>query len=381
MPTQTIFKKNQMQHYVATRPFTLGQSGVSVPKGSDVMFDGTKVEVGGSEYNIPGLRGAIKTGWLVPVERYDEDDTSAEIPVSANIQIRAADGGNPLDKPNMMTMQAATESDEREVGNTASHARAVNQRNTGHRPGTPVTARVGRTAEMQDGVAVRTLKTAAGSRAKNSRVVLDGSNASAAIREAQNVQIDAGQGVTEQEMLDRMQPDAAEQYLAAKASRRAQYVDDDAPVVGKIAGTQSGRKEQAGMTATLTTGRGSTDVFDASGFDPGKAKSGVVEQDGIIFRTTNGPSNKELPSARSVDAHKPVMLKDGTADARLKIARQLCPDFPDSYDFAQSPRKKLARLQADFEDRGDILRSVFAAESDEFKAVLMAEFPQAFSGE
>jgi len=93
---------------------------------------------------------------------------------------------------------------------------------------------------------------------------------------------------------------------------------------------------------------------------------------------TNGPSNKEQPSPRSADAQKPVMLKDGTADFRLKVARQLCPDFPTNYDFAQNQRKKLARLQADYEDRPDVIRAVFAAESDDFKSLLLNEFPQAF---
>ena len=74
------------------------------------------------------------------------------------------------------------------------------------------------------------------------------------------------------------------------------------------------------------------------------------------------------------------MIKDGTADARLKFAKQLCSDFPSNYDFATNPRKKLARLQADYEERPDVIRAIFAAESDDFKAVLLKEFPQAFSG-
>jgi hypothetical protein len=63
----------------------------------------------------------------------------------------------------------------------------------------------------------------------------------------------------------------------------------------------------------------------------------------------------------------------------LKIAKALCPDFPDSYDFAAPTKKKLARLQADFEDRLDVLRAVFAAEGDDFKDQLVREFPQAFA--
>ena len=379
-PNQITFKMGQMQHFIAARTFALGKTGVSVPKGSDVMYDGSKADVGGQEFNVPELRGAIRAGWLVPEQRYDENDRSAEMPIAANIQVRPADGGNPMNRPNMQAMPAATESDEREVGSTSAHARAVNQRNNGHRPGTPISANVGGTAELQDGVPVRRLKTASGEKAKNSRTVMTAESAGSAIRAAESVQIDAGQGVTEEEMLERMSPQAAEEYLAQKASKRAQYVDTEAPVVGRIAGTQSGKKEQAGMTATLTTGKGSTDVFDATGHDPGKAKIKTFEQDGMKFTTTNGPSNKEQPSARSAEAHKPVMLKDGSADVRRMVAKQLCADFPTNYDFAQAPRKKLARLQADYDDRPDVIRAVFAAESDDFKATLMNEFPQAFSG-
>jgi hypothetical protein len=39
----------------------------------------------------------------------------------------------------------------------------------------------------------------------------------------------------------------------------------------------------------------------------------------------------------------------------------------------------MARLQADYENRPDVLRAVFAAEGDEMKSILMQEFPQAFA--
>jgi hypothetical protein len=72
------------------------------------------------------------------------------------------------------------------------------------------------------------------------------------------------------------------------------------------------------------------------------------------------------------------MVRDGTLDARLKIAKAFCPEFPANYDFSAPDRKKLARLQADFEDNIPVIRAVFAAESDSFKAKLVAEFPSVF---
>ena len=377
---QITFRAGHRQHFIAARTFTLGKTGMSVPKGSDVFYDGTTAEFGGSEFPASELRGAIRAGWLVPMAQYDEDNFEAERPRAANIQVRKADGGNPLERPSMSAMPAATESDEREVGNTRSHAKAVTSRNQGHRPGSPISAQAGGSAEMQDGIPVRSLRTAAGERAKRERTVLTAESVGSAIRAAENTRpIDPGQGITQEEMLERMSPADREEYLAKVGSRKAQYVDTDAPVVGRVISREPSRRE-AGMTATVSTGKGSTDIFDATGTDPGKPKVESFEQDGIKFTTTNGSSRKEQPSPRSAEAQKPVMLKDTSADVRRMVARQLCPDFPENYKFDLPARKKLARLQADYEGNHAVIRAVFAAEDDSFKALLMAEFPQAFSG-
>jgi hypothetical protein len=68
-------------------------------------------------------------------------------------------------------------------------------------------------------------------------------------------------------------------------------------------------------------------------------------------------------------------------DPRRIIAKTLCADFPDIYDFEAPARKKIARIQADFENRPDIIRAVAAAETDsEMKTRLVQEFPEAFGG-
>jgi hypothetical protein len=61
------------------------------------------------------------------------------------------------------------------------------------------------------------------------------------------------------------------------------------------------------------------------------------------------------------------------------IARSICPDFPENYVFTDPVRKKIARLQADYEDRPDIIRAVAAADVDpEVRSRLIQEFPEAF---
>jgi hypothetical protein len=176
-----------------------------------------------------------------------------------------------------------------------------------------------------------------------------------------------------------MDPEEREVYLASKASIKSRYVDDDAPetvTVGKVVTAKV--REAEGMKLTQQVG-GGVEIADMGGVGSGKAKASTVTEDGITFKNTNGPENKPKPHHRSAEAQQPVMMRDDTLNARLLIAKTLCPEFPDSYDFCQTPRKKLARLQADFDNNISVLRAVFAAEEDSFKAVLMTEFPQAFS--
>ena len=375
---QIIYRSGEMQHFVATRSFALGSTGLQVNRGMDLHFDGTKVQVDGSEITMPQLRGAIRSGWLVLADTFDENDAQAR-PVAANIQVRhPTQGGNPFEgKTPTKKVAVIAETDEREVGNAVSHAAAARQANMNYRHGQPVRNEVGGSVEMQDGVPVRKLKTAAGERAKNARTVLTAESLGSEIRKAESVQIEAGEGLSESDYLERMSEGERAEYLAKKEAARSKYADAT-PVAKPVAKVRRAKAEtREGITAQVKTGGG---VETADPIDPGD-KAVVTEhvEDGIVFKNTNGPKKKAAdPHPRSDEAQKPVMLRDGTADARLKVAKALCPDFPDNYDFSAPDRKKLARIAADYEDREDVLRAVFAAESDDFKATLLAEYPHVF---
>jgi hypothetical protein len=386
MADQITYRQGEKQHFIAGRTFSLGSSGLTVPKGSDIFFDGSQVEFGGQMFSHPQFRGAIKAGWATLAENFDPNDQEAERPVAANIQVRhPTQGGNPMTGGTRPLLGASattvTETDEREVGNIRVHADATKDHNADHHHGQRVAPRPGTSVELQDGVPVRKLRTSnTGEKAKSKRTVISSETAGSRIREAESPQpIDAGQGITEEEYLSRLQPEQQEEYLAKKATLRSQYVDEPQRTVVAQIRTSKPSQTSDGITSTLTTG-GGTETWDGAGAGSGApAKISTTIVDGIKMTNTNGPSNRDQPSPRSAEAHKPVMLKDGSVEVRRTIAKQLCPDFPNLYDFAQSPRKKIARLQADFEDRPDVIRAVFAAESDDFKSMLMQEFPQAFS--
>lgn len=374
--TEIRYTRGAPATFLATRTFSLGANNLQLRKGDEVLFDGQMATLNGETFPAQ-LKGAIKAGWLVLADSYDEDDPTYGQRPTANIQVRSPKGGNPLE-PVQRTSMATTESDEREVMKTGAHAKAVQQhtqaaRSTGTvnqtvRGGMNVTS-----AEDQDGVPVRTLKTPAKSKSE-----LRGDNAGSLISGAVAPTLETHVGMTQEDMLERMTDEQREEYLAKKAAHRSAY-DADAgssqrSVVAKV---QSGPRQQTreGFNVNTSVGVGSQEVADPTGMG-GKAEESVVVVDGITLRNTNGPKRPEQPHPRAVETRKAAGV-----DPRRMVAKTLCQDFPDNYDFTAPLKKRLARLQADFEDRPDVIRAAFAAESDEMKAHLIEEFPAAFVDE
>ncbi len=412
-PNQLRFRTNEPQAFVATRNFTLGNTGATIPKDAEVLFDGSTVEFAGQKFSFPQLRGAIKLDWVVPVDAYDPNDPSYGRPERANIQVRhATQGGNPMAPQPKMAIQT-TESDEREVANVRQHAQHTAQTNRNYVRGNPVNvASAGETirtqhgfevVEQQDGVEVpgRSLKTAnlTGEKAKQVRTTLTAESASLALQRASQVQIEAGKGVTMEERLALMSEEEREAFLAERAAdreatiaamppeqqeaERAAQAIRDRKIVSSVRKAPVQRTE--GMTITPDIGHG-IEIADPVGMGNGaKPKESVVVEDGITFRTTNGPARhaQQAPNRAPVQAAAPAAPRssfpEAPAEVRKMIAKSVCSDFPDNYDFAMPVKKRIARLQADYEDRPDVIKAVFAAEGDEMKAMLMQEFPQAFA--
>jgi hypothetical protein len=385
MNTQIQFRSSDFQPFTITRNFTLGQTGISVPSGSVILFDGTIVEYGGQRISLPQFRGAIRMGWAVPSADYDPNDQSASIPRPAGVQLRhSTQGGNPLDPSNHSRPVApvTTDEQERSVGNVREMAQAAQDRNKNRTYRTGMDNRAITAAEAsrivvepQDGIPVRNLTTQA-----KQNTVLTAETAGGAISEANSAgRIQPGRGITEEEMMSQMTAVQRAEYLATKNAHKAAYVqvDDQQPrqVVGSVQAPQVRETEGFKVTGSVGGGTMTADLGGTGGAGP--AQSAVVESEGMIFRTTNGPK-RDVQVVPPQAPAQPMNIK-GTEDARRKIAKAMCPDFPDLYNFDDPTRKKIARIQADFEDRPDIIRAIFAAESDEVKARLLEEFPSVFA--
>lgn len=335
MSTQIQYRFGQYHTFVSTRPFGL-PNGSKVSEGEEIQFDGTNVQFEGQvAIKMMGLRGAVTNGWMVPKADYDPDAEQAR-PKSAGVRIRPADGGNPM---NVRTREVVTtvDAEEQEVGDgVAAHAQRTRDLNA-RKPATKKASTAGRrvdgavmAVDDNEGTVVNrpAFKTAAGQAARQESVNLD--HASSVISELQSLQVDAMPSV-----------------------------------VGRVAAPKNSSKE--GFDITNTVG-GGTETVDLSGLDsksPDQVQ--VVESEGLRFTTTNGPKKTTRP------------VEKKSEDVRRRVARAVCPDFPEMYDFDVSMRKKIARIQADFEDRPDVIQAIYAAESDDVKTALLEQFPEAFA--
>lgn len=367
MSQQIEFRAGHPRTFIATRTFDLGTTGLKAVKGLAIQFDGSRATIDGQAYTLPTLRGAIRMEWLVPEEQFDPD--MVQRPISAGVQVRPAEGGNPMDRKERTTIDTShVESEEREVANVATHAAATQARNAGNyrrQDGTMVTV------EPQEGVEVRKVSTPT-----KWETDLEKTSVDAAIRQAESVKVAVGRGQTRDEMLARMSPDERRAYEEERASRVATYDPEGAAQIVATLNSQERVQEREGMTIKGSVG-GGTEVFDAGGTGvAGPNQVTVTSVEGVRMVNTNGPGTVKRPAA---PAPTPA---NGQDDVQARtIAKAICPDFPDNYVFTDPVRKKIARLQADYDDRPDVIKAVAAADTDpEVRARLIEEFPGAFGG-
>jgi len=371
MSNQIRFKLGRYETYTATRGFDLGaHAGLKIGVGDEVAFDGTVMQFAGMEVSQPQLRGAIRMGWLVPAASYNPNARQAA--PAANIQMRPADGGDPMNPNPARTASTTVAAEEQEVMDVGAHAAQTKERNAtnyrrtpsadstqGQRSNTPV-------IEEQDGVEVRSIKTPA-----RQDTNLGKKTVGQAIAEAKATsKIQPGAGMSQEQMLSAMTDEDREEYLSEIESRKGQYVtEQDSQVVRQVGAPKP--IESTGIKVATSVG-GGTEIADPSSGE--RAPQNVVRvEEGIKFTETSPVKKPVQPQ------QQPVAPAD--EGSSRKIAKSICEDFPDNYVFTDPTRKKIARLQADYDDRPDIIRAVAAADTDpEVRNRLLEEFPQAFSG-
>jgi hypothetical protein len=421
---QIRYRPGQLEKYITTKSFELGNSGQKVLDGMEILFDGTTAELNGTRMVLPTLRGAVRLGWMVLEDQYDPEAFGGPN-VSANIGFRPANdlGQNPLSPPKRVAA-AVVESDERVIMNRGERTAAAQQQTIqarAHQGRAGAFVARGNAPDVggsEFGVEVnRILQTPA-----KSALQVTPNTVGAAISQANQVKIQPGQGVTEEELLAQMTEEERESHRASKEARKADvltrtvgYVPPPAQTTNLAVNNQNQAKRQEpkartmvaseprqvaritsavqpktveGVSVGVTTG-GGTEIFDASGSD-GSPQQSVVQAEGMTFRNTNGPK-KALPGTTPVaqpsrasqedsypEEQPSHIERDGTADARRMTAKMICSEFPDEYDFNDHWKRRLALIRFKFEKNFGVIRAIFASESDDFKRLLLEEFPEAF---
>lgn len=369
-----------MKRYVVTKSFSVGGTGgnngndLSLQLGQEIGYDGKgTIEVDGEVYRTSRFRGALSQGWVVEGDQFDAGNYGSNVPVRAPMKIRSAEGGNPMDyrqEDRRDIRHTAVENEDREVRKVASHAQATRDWNNGR--GQTRGSAMPISVEEQGGTVVHEgFQTAP----KTFNNIEHGIGP--ALSRAAAVKIKPGQGISREEMMARMPEQDREQYLAEIDALRSAYVEEPR-VVNRVATKKKQHTE--GFDIELTVG-GGTETVDLGGQGgPGTVTTEIIE--GFKVTNLNGPkrANRVDPPAKATPARlvptqKAVM---SGIDVRRKVAKAMCPDFPDMYDFEAPEKKKLARITADFEDRPDVIQAIYAAEGDSMKSLLVENFPEAF---
>lgn len=116
-----VFKKFRVVHKIH-----LGQFSLDLPEGTLLDFDGMTLMYGGQTYSVPAAVGAVRAGWMVPVE---DVTTTTYAHKAAGIEVRAATAQG-SDRGKAFKITAVME-DEQIVGSTqASEAKREEARKT-----------------------------------------------------------------------------------------------------------------------------------------------------------------------------------------------------------------------------------------------------------
>lgn len=362
---------NQFERYTSTKTFALGSTGINIPYGAELLFDGSTVMFDEAKYMMPTLRGAIRLGWLVLTSQYDSE-AEVSAPASANIGIRpAVNTSQSATQPPIRSMAVTVQSDERVVM-TRSDRTASAQRQTASQ------------RSHSNDVEPQEAKPIARSFKTSAKTTTDLNHVGSAIAKAESIKIDPGEGISEREYLSRLSTEAQQEYLLKKQEKKSAYIQtpDPSTVVASI--RKSAKVTQTdGFTTTLSVGGGS-EITDLSGLDSGKAVLSEVFAEGLTFRNTNGPKRAFTSVVTKVDEPATASAlptetpSKGNIDARRLVAKAVCSDFPDDYDFNDHWKRRMARIQLHYSDSLSVIRAIFAAESDDFKRLILEEFPSAF---
>lgn len=341
--------KKVVTSYRATMDFSLG-TGEKIYRDQTIAFDGFNLITEEGVRQMPFLKGAIKQGWLVPE---GDSESGPPGPRVAPLTLGPTQHTGNSDKRTKVPIYT-TEEDAKPVTSIKDRTASVEKRNKGL------------VATVDDGTVVRSVSTPTHMK---SRLDSTGSAQAEITKYENKIQI---KPEAQKHRMEDMSDEDLEAYLQEKERRiqaRVATLPSTPRIVapGKRMPVISGDEDSSIAISTTKTK---------------KAKTKKIEAEGISFEVT-APLNQDAPDPETLwespPPKKSSVSLSSDASRRLLMARKLCKDFPENYNFDAPDRKKLARITADYEDRPDVVRAIWTVEKDAFKVVLEENFPDLFS--
>jgi hypothetical protein len=348
--TQAIkWQRGQYYTFYAKMKFSVGGTGNSVyiEKGDEFEYDGSVVRYAGSEFAQPGMRGAVKEGW-VTLHPDEEDLPDARIPTRkvAKAQSVNRDLNNvQRESPQVMEQDSLDEETVLRVGDRdevrdartgKGHVNAEHNRRQIAASRSLMTVSAS-DVDTQDAVVISSIKTPA----KLGKVDVAANPGMS--RDIENISHEGGFGRYD----------------------------------GKRRPNQVIRREGV----TITTNVGSIDQDIRSDEDEvsivGKVRNSnpkVRSQEGVTIEDTSGPAMK--PQTRKVvEMAKKAKVKD---NPKLQKAVSVFADFPSDWNFFGKTEDKISKLKK-LNPSTDFLNALYASESNAMKKALKKQYPKHFS--
>lgn len=326
-----IWKRGEYIKLFATMKVRLGSNahGVTHIEAGDIAeFDGTMLKYSGAEFACPSLRGAVKAEWLIPEEYSPGAQTpQATIPQRQIAKAQTINTDLSRVQRSPVASMESSEVDEETVLNVSDRSEKV-EGSTRTEP-----KKLVRVTD-QDGKVVGKIRSAA------KATPVDVSRDSEYARTLDAVELPKPIGkIPVKNTITREGVHITSNV--GSVSQDIQELNDEGTVVGKVRKTDKNRVEGIEIKDTSKSAVQATQQNQQVPMSNGKVKI-----------------NTKIPP-------------------QIRIAQYIYPDFPSDWSFTGKMKERLDQI-GDYKNNPAFLEALYAAEGDNVRRILQAEYPNQF---
>jgi hypothetical protein len=337
------YKFNDFRSYTVFKPFKITTNinnqdvALSLKAGEEFQYDGFVLRYGGTEYRSTSLRSAETKGWIVPTEAYNPDAAFSD---SANVRVKTPAN----EKTGAWESTIRVHEDERPVMDVSRHASGVVATNS--------------------------------RRFTNSAVVV----------EDPGVVIKTGFAVQAGLNSNFVDPNQT-RSLIADIERKARLVPGesvDRPMdeesEAELASIREATRQRLLSDVTLHAPSPADHIPERTVYKEGvKLTTNFAPRSELQLPAPPPPPQRMVPASNAPEKKKMPELKELSPEVKFAMAKAICADFPERYDFSAPAKKRVALLQLDYDNRPDIIAAAYRVEAQETKLLLSSTFPEVFA--